>query len=221
MYCPFFAFLVATFLYNILATPYFKPWLETRQNPTLTPVADMIYPPNSNADTCPQQGNLWDGAGLQAKRRKRRSLHSRFKVPRSGSRLVTRQRQLLNGTCSNVAQFTFVDWESGYNVNTPTITLPGGHTYTFSIATNVEVQKLQAWTMKPNTDDWNRLNETKPNEKNTTMVTYLKDTTALHWNIQFRYGAPGGQIAVFSDVGVGPVVPVTVQRKRGLAYHPR
>ena len=220
MYCHFFAFMTTVLLYSTTsATPYFKPWLETRQNPTLNPVSMMIYPPNNNADTCYQTMNLWNGAGLAVKRRKKRSLNSRFHVPRPGTALQKRQRQLLNGTCTNVAQFDFVDWESGYDVNTPTITLEGGHIYTFSIATNVDVKKLQAWTLKGK--DWKTLNETQPMTRNATMVTKVEQTMPIHWNIEFRFGAPGGKIAVFSDQGYGPVVPVTVQQKRGLIYRPR
>ena len=216
MYCCFLAFIISLLLYNTSATPYFKPWLETRQTPTLGAVVDLIYPPNNDKTTCPNNpNNLFAGAVLQS-RKKRRSLHHTFHVPQAKS---LHSRQIINGTCQTVASFSFLDWESSYDCNTQTIMLDGGHKYTFSMSANVEISKIEAWTQKKNSKDWQKMGDTKPNAKNASLVTEIKDTTPVHWNIEFRFGHPNGNVAVFSDAPpsfLPPPVAVSRKQKRSV-----
>ena len=205
MFCCLFPLLVhlSLFFTPIVATPYFRPWLEVRQTPTMGAPVGLIYPDNNDASTCPlNPKNLFLDASLIAgqKRKRRRNIHEEFKTPVSNPRGQHAKRALINGTCQTVARFGFEDWEASYGVNTPTITLDGGQTYTFSIAANVEISNVQCWTKKPNSGDFSRLGDTSPkNAKNVTLVTNIKSTTSVHWYIKFRYGHPRGNIAVFSN----------------------
>ena len=194
MHRCFFGLMIATLLYNIHATPYFKPWLERRQGPTLRTPADLIYPPNENAATCLCDSvNLFDGGVLQNKRK--RSLHHSFHVPQAKP-LYSRQQV---STCTAVAFFSFRDWEGeDYQCNTQTILLQGGHTYTFSLAANVDISMIRCW--RPKGRNWEKIGEIQPKDvMNATLVTQIKDTVQVHWEIFWRFGHPSGDIAVFSD----------------------
>lgn len=219
MLCHLLAFMIAMLLCQVTATPYFKPWLETRQSPTLVATSNLIYPPNNDKTTCPQDpNNLFAGYNLGVATSKKRSLHQTFRVPDSSSPSRRLQpRQLSNGSCTTVASFSFTDWEQSYDANTATIPLAGGAQYTFSIAANVDIKKLEAWSKVGN--NWKVLNSVSPNAKNTTLITAFAQTTSVHWKIYFRYGHPNGNVAVFSNKAPpSNAIPFGVTKRKRAAY---
>ena len=225
MSCTFLAFVVFLLMCITSATPYFRPWLETRQNPTLRPKADMIYPAGNDGGSCPTaQNNLFNGAVLQSKRRRRRrNLHSTFRVPQPQPHI--RPRQLLNTTappCSNIAYFGFDDWEKAYDANTPTIMLEGGHKYTLSIRANVLMDKIEAWTAPSGSNKWKAIGKVEPKAANATLVMEPTENTPVHWKIEFQFGHPSGDVAVFSNTPPIPIpVPVATSRKQKRVYKRR
>ena len=217
MHVRFIAFVFIAALLNVTATPYFKPWIETRQAPTPGPVGSLIYPPGADSYNCPAAAtNLWAPYPyLNAPNsNKRRSIHSRFRVAQPRSRRLRLPRQQVNASCQEIGSFSFSDWEQGATANTPTVTIPGGYIYTFSMAANVIIQQVVAWTVPTNSNKFSQIGSTTFGNYTGTMVVTPKDQVNIHWEIKFQFGHPNGNVALFTNQGPGSAMVSTSKRKK-------
>ena len=216
MHIRFIALVLTATLLNVTATPYFKPWIETRQAPTPGPVSSLIYPPGTDSSNCPASpNNLWgSNPNLNGVKQSKRSIHSRFKVAQSRPRGIHLPRQQVNASCQQIASFSFSDWEQGAIANTPTVTIPGGYMYTFSMAANVVIENVVAWTNPTNSNKFSQIGHTNFNNMTGTMVINPKDAVNIHWEINFEYGHPNGNVALFTNQGPGAAMVTTSKRKK-------
>ena len=215
MHIHYTLFIVTGIILDVLATPYFKPWLETRQNPTPGEIPVIHYPAHLDGHAGPvSPTNLFaadtvltpvSGPGGPPGSRRKRSLHNSFRVPRSITGRGIHRREITNGSCTQIASFSFNDWEKGSSANTPTITLPGKANYLLSIAANVNVQTMVVWTNPVNSNDYKSIANSNPGNFTGTLAFSADDHTQAHFQFFFQYGHPNGQVALFTDAipGVG------------------
>ena len=201
------AIFVATLL-NVTATPYFRPWLESRQSPTTDKTPDCLYPEGINPSTCPSTGNMWNNLQYLDKPILQRSLSSKYRISQFPARSLHIPRQTTNTSCQQIAELQFNDWEKSSKANTPTITIPGGYHYTFSISANVVIDMVRTWTSPINSDHYTRMDPDARLNNRSGIVNFTIDhQTNIHWFIDFQYGHPNGKMLLFAEGGPGQTVP--------------
>ena len=199
--------------FNVIATPYFRAPLRSRQVATPGVVHPNIYPSGFDQNSCPVTGNLW--ASLQrldrpaSKTPTRRSLHS--DLTRSGRLRMPRQANTT--TCQQVGEIDVSGYQGG-NGDTPTITLPGGYQYFLSLAANVWLQSVTTWTSPVDGGNFKNMDttyfDTEHGQYNGTMNFTLAKTTNFHWQVYFVFGAPSVKFLLFSNEGPGaPLLPTS------------
>jgi len=188
----------------VFSRPYFKPWLTNRQIATPGASPPLLYPKGQGQSTCPStQANLWGTTGVLLQSR---SLKPRHATSRPLERKGIFSRQT-NGTtppskyaCSQIASFSFSDWEQSA-ANTPSIMLPPNYQYTFSISANVPMASIQAWGAKTNSNSYTGLGKSSPKSKQASVTFNLKDQLMVHFEVSFQYGHPNGNVALFTNEG--------------------
>ena len=200
MHFPFLALLITTFILDVLAIPYFKPWLETRQSPTPGNPPALRYPDGQSSSTCTvMSSNLWHGDSLQTRKSKKRSTYS--EAQSSHGPFMQKRQAKLNETCTQVASFSFSDWEKGYAANTATISIPGGYTYTLSVTANVVITEVQAWSAPINSNSYSVIGKTNPHDFTSLLKLSPTKSISVHFQFSFEYGHPNGNVALFTNQG--------------------
>ena len=188
---------------SVVCCAVFLPYTTVAIDPSLPGAANTmfnnkpdisLYPATYPAGDCPDMGNMWSSAGLQA-----RSLRFQRNVtPRAD---LTQCAQ----NCNLIGYFNFQNW-TAYSANTPPASTSCAATYYFTTK-SPDLDHVITWSIPEGEDRYKKISTNNAVKGIATAIFSVKEREAVHFQLFFKKPPmpwtwqAEGQVALFTKFG--------------------